>query len=279
MKFLFWILLILSVPAGLFLSFTSYLSYGLGLFGTAFGEAVNIAGILSLPVCIICAVLGIRRQRKGNGKKAVFGMLAALGFCAAIVSGMIIDDAVHSILLKKSIADRDEQLYGENWDAAPAMEGIPEQYQQVLNKYYAVVRDRWPADQLMDLGAVSMADYYGDVSLDNIGFTFLDLNGDTIDELVIGAVAQAEEQGNAIFCIYANPENPHYVINAVEADVYYLRSGDADGTYEAEISGKDKAWVIVTAQRENTFDFNIREGAMDPAGRMMVELIPFSCYK
>ena len=169
--------------------------------------------------------------------------------------------------------------YGENWDAAPAIEGIPELYQEVLNKYYAVVRDRWPADQLMDLGAVAMADYYGDSSLDNIGFTFVDLNGDSIDEMVIGTVAHADQQANEIFCIYTDPQNPHYSISSVEGQLYYLRSGKADGTYEVEIAGEDVAWVIETAQSENVFDFYHREGAMDPAERMTLAMTPFSQYK
>ena len=131
----------------------------------------------------------------------------------------------------------------------------------------------------MNLGAVSMAEYYGDAPLDNIGFVLMDLNGDKVDELVIGAVAQAEQQGNEIFCIYSDPQNPSYVINGVEGKLYYLHSGEAAGTYEAEIVGRDSAWVIETAESENTFDFNLKEGAMDPAGRMTLDLIPFSSYK
>lgn len=148
----------------------------------------------------------------------------------------------------------------------------------MLNKYYAVIRDQWLADQLMDLGAVPMAEYYGDAPLDNIGFVLMDLNGDKLDELVIGAV-QAAPQANEVFCIYSDPQNPSYVINGVEEKLYYLHSGEAAGTYEAEIVGRDSAWVIETAASENTFDFNLREGAMDPAGRMTLDLITFSRYK
>ena len=34
-----------------------------------------------------------------------------------------------------------------------------------------------------------MADYYGDVGLDNIGFDMMDVNGDNVDELLNGTVA------------------------------------------------------------------------------------------
>ena len=278
MKILFWILAILSIAVGLFVSVVCYMSHGLGLTGTGIGEVVCIVGMLAAVICIICTVLGIKRLRKGDAKKAVVFAVAGLVYCGIIIGGIFLDDAVDTLLLKKSIAERNEQLYGENWDAPPAIEGIPAPYQDVLNKYYAVIRDQWPADRLMDLGAVSMAEYYGDAPLDNIGFVLMDLNGDNIDELVIGAV-QAVPQGNEVFCIYSDPQNPSYVISGVEGKLYYLHSGEADGTYEAEIVGHHSAWAIETAERENTFDFNLKEGALDPAGRMTLDLIPFSHYK
>ena len=279
MKILFWILAILSIAVGLFVSVVCYMSHGLGLTGTGIGEVVCIVGMLAAVICMICTVLGSKKLRKGDAKRAVVFAVAGLVYCGIIIGGIFLDDAVDTLLLKKSIAERNAQLYGENWDAPPAIEGIPERYQEVLNKYYAVIRDQWPAERLMDLGAVSMAEYYGDAPLDNIGFVLMDLNGDKVDELVIGAVAQAEQQGNEIFCIYSDPQNPSYVINGVAGKLYYLHAGEADGTYEAEIVGHHSAWVIETAERENTFDFNLKEGAMDPDGRMTLDLIPFSRYK
>ena len=278
MKVLFWILAILSIPVGLFVSFVCYMSKGLGLSGMGFGEVVCVAGMLAAVICIVCAVPGILNLRKGNTKKAIIFALAGIVYCGIILTGFFIDDALDTMRLKKDIAERNEQLYGENWDAPPAIEGIPEQYQRVLNQYYAVVRDQWPSDQLMDLGAVSMAEYYGDIPLDNIGFVLMDLNGDHVDELVIGAV-HTEQQSNEIFCIFSNPQNPFFAIPSAEGQLYYLHSGEADGTYEVEIVGQHSAWVIKTAEDENAFNFTLREGAMDPGGRMTLELIPFSRYK
>jgi len=279
MKILFWILAILTIPAGLFISFVCYMSHGLDLFGTGFGEIVCVVGMLTLPVCIACAVLGIIKLRKGSVKKAIALVLAGAAYCGIIIAGYFIDDAVDTMLLEKSIAERNEQLYGENWDAPPAIEGIPVLYQEILNKYYAIIRDEWTADQLTDLGAVSMAAHYGDVPLDNIGFVFMDLNGDNINELVIGAIVRAGEQGNKIFCIYSNPQNPSFALNSVEGQMYYLHTGEIADTYEVEIVGHDSAWVIETAEYENTFDFNLKAGKMNPSGRMTLDLIPFSSYK
>ena len=279
MKALFWILAILSIPVGLFVSIVCWMSNGLGLAGTVIGEVVCIAGIPAVIVSIACMVLGIGKLRKGNGKKAVVFALVGLIYSAVILGGYFLDDAVDTMLMEKDIAERNEQMYGENWDAAPAIEGIPQLYQEVLNEYYAVVRDRWTADQLMGLGACAMADYYGDQPLDNIGFVLMDLNGDGLDEMLIGNAAAEQGKGTEIFCIYTDPENPFYAINSVEGDLHYLYAGEAEGTYDVEIVGLDAAWVIVPAETENTFDFDYREGAMDPAGRLMPELTPFSSYK
>lgn len=180
MKILFWMLAVLSIPVGLFVSIVCYMSHGLDLSGTWIGEAVCIVGMPAAAVCIVCAV--------------------------------------------------------------------------------------------------PMPEYYGDAPLDSIGFALMDLNGDKVEELVIGAV-QAAPQANEIFCIYSDPRNPSYVINGVEGKLYYLHPGETDGMYEAEIVGHQSAWVIEPAKSENTFDFKAREGAMDPAGRMTLELIPFSRYK
>lgn len=66
---------------------------------------------------------------------------------------------------------------------------------------------------------------------------------------------------------------------SVAGEVYYLYPGEADDTYMLEIVGRDMAYAIETAQSENTFDFNIKEGAMDPAGRFTLAMTPFSRYK
>ena len=189
----------------------------------------------------------------------------------------MLDDAMDTARLEQSVANRMEETYGEGWNSPSAIEGIPEGYQEILNQFYVAVKAQWPAENLMELGAVSMPAYYGDAALENIGFALMDLNGDSVDELVIGAAG--DDEATALFCIYTDPNNPFYAINSVEERLYYLHSGEVEGTYEAEIVGFDAAFVIATAQEENTFDFDYREGAMDAANRMTLELIPFAQYK
>ncbi|MBQ2449235.1 MAG: hypothetical protein IIV70_06135 [Peptococcaceae bacterium] len=146
MKMLFWILAILSIPVGLFTSIVCYFSQGLGLTGTVIGKAVCFAGVFAVAVSIICAVLGIIGLRKGNAKKAVVFALAGALYSGIIIAGIFADDAVDTMQMEKEMVNRNEQLYGENWDAAPVIEGIPELYQEELNKYYVAIKDKWHSD-------------------------------------------------------------------------------------------------------------------------------------
>ena len=278
MKILFWILAIVSIPVGFYMTIIGYFADGLDLYSTWFGQVVDILAMFSLLVSIVCAVLGIIKLRKGNVKKAVLFALVGVAYSVMTLAGMFIDEAAGSILMARDLVERNEQMYGEGWDDAPNIEGIPEPYQEVLNKFYVVVRDEWPADQLVDLAALTMAEHYGDAPLDNIGFILMDVNGDGVDELMIGTTAPVEEGGTAIFCMYSDPENPFINLQTFEGEIYYLHSGEAN-TYVAEIGGADAAWLMGAKEGESIVDITYQEGAMDPAGRLTLEMIPFSQYK
>ena len=123
MKVLFWLLAIASIPVGWFMTAVSLLGGGLGLYGTGLGQVLYVAGVISVLVSIVCMVLGILRLRKGQPKKAVIFALAGILYSALVLGGMYVDDALHSVRMDRDIAARNEQLYGENWDAPPAIDG------------------------------------------------------------------------------------------------------------------------------------------------------------
>ena len=286
MKILFWIFSILSIIVGFYMTVVGFFADGLGLYGTVFGKVCCILGVVAVLVSIVCVVLGIIRLRKGNVKKAVLFALAGLAYSAIILAGMFVDEAVDSLRMEKDIAERDKQLYGEGWDAAPAIDGIPELYQEELNKIYVMVRDKWTADQMINISTTEMEKYYGDAPLDNIGFILMDVNADGFDELMIGTTAPVEEGGTAIFCMYSDPQCPHNTLDGVEGELYYMHPGE-DGTYVAEIGGSYMPedggtkgyWLLGAYEDERIVDINHQEGSMDPAGRLTLEMIPFSQYK
>ena len=59
MKVLFWVFAVLSVVAGLFISFVVRVSQGLGLIGTGFGNIVCYAGLAAVGVGIFGVILGV----------------------------------------------------------------------------------------------------------------------------------------------------------------------------------------------------------------------------
>ena len=285
MKILFWILAITSLPVGLFMSFVSWVAESLGLSGTGIGVIVCYAGMFSVVVSIVCAVLGMIKLRKGNVKKAVIFALVGVAYSGIILGGMYIDEAVHAVMMDRDIAARDEAMYGEGWDSAPAIDGIPELYQEVLNKFYVAVRDEWPRDQIVDVATTEMAGYFGDASLDNIGFILMDVNGDGVDELMIGTTAPVDESGTAIFCMYSDPKCPHNTLDGVEGQIFYLHPGQGS-THMAEIGGSyvpedgiKGYWLLGAYEDDRIVDINFQEGTLDPANRLTLEMIPFSQYK
>ena len=278
MKILFWILAVLSLPVGFYMTIIGSFADGLDLYCSGFGKIICILAMFSLVVSIVGVVLGIIKLRKGSVKKAVLFASAGIVYAVIMLAGMFIDEGVDSLLMERDIANRKEELYGENWDSAPAIDGIPKQYVNVLNELYAIAKDQLDGD-LMGFGVVSMPEYYGDAPLDNIGFALMDVNGDAVDELIIGTAAPVEAGGTAIFCIYSDPENPTYSVFSLEGETYFLHSGETEGTYLSEINGEDAAWQIVALEGQSMVDINYVEGVMDPAARLTLEMIPFSQYK
>ena len=279
MKLLFWILAIFAIPFGMFVSIACWMTNGLDLSGTIIGEIVSIVGMPAVIVCIVGVVLGITKLRKGNGKKAVLFVLVGILYSAAIIGGVYLDDAVHTVLMNADIEKRDAQMYGEDWNSPPAMEGIPEHYWEYLNKCYVMVRDRWPGEEMY--GMLTMPPYYGDSSLDNIGFLLKDINGDGIEELLIGAVVPEEIGGTAIFCVYSDPQNVHMFPAATEEEIFYLHPGETEGSYVLETYGRNLEWVIPPATEDDPcVSIADYQGApLEPSTRITLEMIPFSRYK
>ena len=54
---------------------------------------------------------------------------------------------------------------------------------------------------------------------------------------------------------------------------------DGIGNVAAKIGGRDAAWQLGVVEGEAMVDINYLEEAMDPAGRLTLEMIPFSQYK
>ena len=50
-------------------------------------------------------------------------------------------------------------------------------------------------------------------------------------------------------------------------------------TIMSEIHGRDAAWLPGTVEGERIVDITYQEGATDPAGRLVPEILPFAQHK
>lgn len=102
-------------------------------------------------------------------------------------------------------------------------------YPEQIDRYYNALFQQWDAETYMENDMSAMAAYYYDGNpLDNVGFTFMDLDGDGIWELIIGAILNAERDP-LIFEIWGlKDDEPVLLAQSSSRDRYYLQYSQDD---------------------------------------------------
>ena len=112
-------------------------------------------------------------------------------------------------------------------------------YAQQIERYYTAISQQWDENAYLDHEMSPLVTrYYDGNPLDNVGFTFMDLDGDGIWELIIGAIQNAE-QDPLVFEIWALKNNePVMLVQSGSHNRYYLQYAEEDDlwsvAYEAE---------------------------------------------
>ena len=112
-------------------------------------------------------------------------------------------------------------------------------YAQQIERYYTAISQKWDESTYLDHEMSPLAAYYYEGNpLDNVGFTFMDLNGDGIWELIIGAMQNAEKDP-LVFEIWAlKNDEPVMLAQSGSRNRYYLQYAEEDDlwsvAYEAE---------------------------------------------
>ncbi len=121
-----------------------------------------------------------------------------------------------------------------------------EKYASVLALYHTALKEEWEPGKLAEEGFSPLARYcYGEDVLDKIGYAFLDLDGDGIEELLIGAIGGDDFIRQQVFELYCMEGGvPKQVFTGMERNRYYLcREG---GSYiiinEGSSSASDGKW-------------------------------------
>ena len=120
-----------------------------------------------------------------------------------------------------------------------AFDAIDPAYAQQIARYYTAISEQWDENTYFDNKMSPMAAFYYDGNaLDNIGVACVDLDGNEIQELIIGAIKNAE-QDPLVFEVWTlmNSE-PVMIAQSNAHNRYYLQYAADDGlwyiSYEAE---------------------------------------------
>ena len=112
-------------------------------------------------------------------------------------------------------------------------------YAQQIARYYTALSDQWAENAYFEQEMSSMvASYYEGNALDNVGFAFLDLDGDDTQELIIGAIMNAENDPLVFEIWTCKDGEPVMLVQSGSRNRYYLQYSEEDAlwsvAYEAE---------------------------------------------
>lgn len=150
-----------------------------------------------------------------------------------------------------------------------------EAYAVVIGEYYTAIEQQWDSAALMDHNFNYMiSECYEDDPLKNIGYVVEDIDGDGIDELLIGALVDDSFYGKMIFALYTlDDKGVHQLVfDSSERNRYYyagenrfvnVGAGAFDENFETTVKFENTEMIDMTY-------------ITDPADYVQAELIPFS---
>ena len=99
-------------------------------------------------------------------------------------------------------------------------------YSDILNRWRTAASERWDMETLDGNGLNYMAAYcYSDDPLNRLGYLLNDIDGDGIEELLIGSITGDDYQDKIVLQLYTIENGaPKQVFNSGERDRYYLCS-------------------------------------------------------
>ena len=112
-------------------------------------------------------------------------------------------------------------------------------YEQQIKRYHTAISQQWDMDVYWDQEMSSMVvHYYDGTPLDNVGFTLMNLDGDGIPELIIGAILGSDRDplvfeiwtvhnGDPVMLAQSGSHNRYYLQYSEEEDLWSV-------AYEAE---------------------------------------------
>ena len=132
---------------------------------------------------------------------------------------------------------------------APALVGPSEYvdaaYAEVIGRYATALTEQWSEDKYFDNGMSALPVYYyeGNV-LENVGFGYLDLNCDGQNELLIGAIQDADRDPS-VFEIWT----------IANGEPVMLAQGSTGDHYVLQFVPEDNVWYVVREASNSAASF------------------------
>lgn len=118
-----------------------------------------------------------------------------------------------------------------------------QQYKQVLDRYYDALNEEWDGEKLLseDLSSLLLYCYEGE-ALENVGYSFMDIDGDGGYELLLGINANGDFEDNSLLGVYTlKDNNPVAVFVGQERSAYYLCPQEEGGYIIANVASSGAA--------------------------------------
>lgn len=135
-------------------------------------------------------------------------------------------------------------------------EDLEKAYASVLDIYYTAVAEQWDWQKMNDekLNYLFTYQYEGN-ALENVGYAFMDLNGDGVDELLLGVISKEEPADNMIYEAYTLVDHkPVNVFSSQERNRYYISNSEEGVTFiqnEGSSSAAQSVWYYYILDGSN----------------------------
>jgi hypothetical protein len=119
-------------------------------------------------------------------------------------------------------------------------------YAKQIERYYTAISRKWDENTYFEQKMSNLAvHYYEGMPLENVGFAFMDLDGDGICELIIGAIQNAEKDPLVFEIWTVKNDEPVMLAQSGSHNRYYLQYAEEDDlwsvAYEAENGAANRA--------------------------------------
>ena len=137
-------------------------------------------------------------------------------------------------------------------------EYVREVYAEQIGRYYVALAEQWTEGQYYENGMSTLPLYYyeGD-ALANVGFGYQDLNNDDQDELIIGAILNADQDPSVI-----------EIWTVVDGEPVMLAQGGTRNRYVLQFVEEDFMWYVTNeasngAASSATYSMMLLDGKLE----------------